>query len=148
MEGTLRPLVILVVASLLAMAINNTAFEAREPSMVHIQNVDTFQVEPEDIEAIRTDVFKAGHLSVFDVLLHMDEQGRIDYEMQWYGEIAGSDVRTYIITSIDGHAAHARCGFVYEEGDKDDPFGNHIHIPSDIRVINSHEYEEWFWICL
>ena len=26
--------------------------------------------------------------------------------------------------------------------------GNHIHIPSDLRIINSPEYVEFFWICL
>ena len=25
---------------------------------------------------------------------------------------------------------------------------NHIHLPSDSRVINSPEYMEWFWICI
>ncbi len=282
-KGPLRLLVIVVVAALLVMAIWNTTNEAREPSTIFIQNVGTFQIDPEGIEAVRTDVFRAGHFSVFDVLVYLDEQGkidlehhwdaslgthvidsingkvnwwykayydggwleennfrmdlypykdrmfiqvsristgyvdivhdsfreemqrldanggaviiprvtitgpglahtfkdvevtphnlrndtfkagvvtaidvimslgdqdRIDYEMQWYEEIAGSDVRTYFITSIDGQKAYARCGFVYEEGDKDDQFGNHIHIPSDIRVINSPEYEKWFWICI
>jgi hypothetical protein len=26
--------------------------------------------------------------------------------------------------------------------------GSHIHIPADVRMILSPEYELWFWICL
>ena len=54
------------------------------------------------------------------------------------------------IDGIDEDKSVGRCGFVYEEGSYQfSSFrGNHIHIPSDTRVLTSPEYIEWFWICI
>jgi len=52
------------------------------------------------------------------------------------------------VDGINEDEAHGTCGFVYEAGSEKLRYGNHIHIPSDYRIINSPEYEEWFWICL
>ena len=79
--------------------------------------------------------------------MSLGDQGKITYETRWYEDIAGSQVMTYFITSIDGQAAYDRCGYVYEVGEED-MFANHIHIPSDMRVLTSPEYMELFWICL
>jgi hypothetical protein len=96
---------------------------------------------------LRDDALKPGTITAIDVIMSLGDQGKITYDMTWYEEIAGSEVKTYFITSIDGQAAHDRCGYVYEAGDEA-AFANHIHIPSDMRIITSPEYEEWFWICL
>ena len=51
---------------------------------------------------------------------------------------------------INDDKSQGRCGFVYEEGSNEFRRfdGNHIHIPSDYRILNSPEYMEWFWICI
>jgi hypothetical protein len=114
----------------------------RAPGINHVfRNV---HVTPHDL---RTDVFKEGTVTAIDTIMSLGDQGRITYEMTWYEEIAGSEVRTYFITSIDGQAAYDRCGYVYESGEED-MYANHIHIPSDSRVLVSPEYVEYFWICL
>jgi len=64
--------------------------------------------------------------------------------------ITAGIVRSYYVQRIDDDESYDRCGFVYEEGSYlfEGFQGNHIHILSDIRVINSPEYEKWFWICI
>ena len=59
-------------------------------------------------------------------------------------------MKSYWIEAINDDTSVGRCGFVYEEGsNRYQGFnGNHIHIPSDSRVLNSPEYVEWFWICI
>ncbi len=96
---------------------------------------------------LRSDALKEGTITAIDVIMSLGDQGKITYDTQWYEEIAGSRVRTYFITSIDGQAAYDRCGYVYEVGEED-MYANHIHIPSDMRVLTSPEYMELFWICL
>ena len=61
-----------------------------------------------------------------------------------------SIVRSYWVEAIDNDKAYDRCGFVYEAGaDRYRGFiGNHIHLPSDTRILNSPEYVEFFWICI
>ncbi|MFC1803002.1 hypothetical protein ACFL0D_03435 [Thermoproteota archaeon] len=59
-------------------------------------------------------------------------------------------VKNYWVESIDEDEAYGRCGFVNESGVLDHRgfAGNHIHLPSDIRVLNSPEYIMYFWICV
>jgi hypothetical protein len=54
------------------------------------------------------------------------------------------------VDAIDEDVSIGTCGFVYEAGSKNYRLGagNHIHLPSDTRVLNSPEYVEFFWICL
>ena len=96
---------------------------------------------------LRDDTLKKGTITAIDVIMSLGDQGKITYDTTWYEEIAGSEVRTYFVTSIDGQTAYNRCGYVYETGEEN-MFANHIHIPSDIRVLTSPEYMEMFWICL
>ena len=70
---------------------------------------------------------------------------------QWYDYIGtASIVRSYWVDAIDDDKAIGTCGFVYEAGSEKYRWGagNHIHLPSDTRMINSPEYVEFFWICL
>jgi hypothetical protein len=98
---------------------------------------------------LRNDIFQDGVITAIDVILSLGDQGLIDYELNWYETIGVSTVKSYYIDRINNDITIGRCGFVYEAGDRDfDNFrGNHIHIPADIRVITSPEYEKWFWIC-
>ncbi len=101
---------------------------------------------------LRNDLFQEDIITAIDVIISLEEQGLINsYQLQWYDEIGTADiVRNYWVNGIDGDNAYGTCGFVYEAGDHDfDGFnGNHIHLPSDSRVINSPEYVLFFWICL
>jgi uncharacterized membrane protein len=99
---------------------------------------------------LRHDMFQDGVITAIDVIMSMGDQDLITYELEYYETIGFAEVKNYFVQEINDEKGHGRCGFVYEEGsDKYKGFrGNHIHIPSDIRVINSPDYEEWFWICL
>ncbi|MDI6885457.1 MAG: hypothetical protein QMD22_03750 [archaeon] len=100
---------------------------------------------------LRNDVFPPGVITAIDVILSLGDENRLSYDLQWYDSIGSADVvGSYWINRINDDTSHGRCGFVYEAGSlRYRGFrGNHIHVPSDIRVINSPEYEEWFWICL
>jgi len=99
---------------------------------------------------IRNDTFRNGVITAIDVIMSLGDQGLISYKLNWYESIGGSEVKDFYVDGINDDIAYARCGFVYEAGDLDFPgfSGNHIHIPADIRIITSPEYEEWFWICI
>ena len=100
---------------------------------------------------LRKDVFQNDTISAIDVIMSLGDQEKITYELKWYDSIGSADiVRSYWVESINDDVAHGRCGFVYESGsNKFKGFiGNHVHIPSDTRVINSPEYVEYYWICL
>jgi hypothetical protein len=100
----------------------------------------------------RDDLFQEGVVTGIDAILSLKDQGLIDsYDLQWYDEIGTAKiVRNYWINGINDDVAYGTCGFVYEFGDHEfDGFsGNHIHLPSDARVLNSPEYGLWYWICL
>jgi hypothetical protein len=101
---------------------------------------------------LRNDVFQRDVITAIDVIMSMGDQGLIDYELNWYdsiGDYAGV-VRSYWVETIDNDTATGGCGFVYECGSRYFRFfgGNHIHLPSDTRVINAPQYLLWFWICL
>ncbi len=100
---------------------------------------------------LRNDVFQDGVITAIDVIMTLGDLDLISYDLQWYDSIGSAEVvRSFWIDGINKDNAEGRCGFVYEEGSyKFRGFrGNHIHIPSDTRVINSPEYMEWFWICI
>ena len=100
---------------------------------------------------LRNDVFQNDTISAIDVIMSLGDQEKITYELKWYDSIGSADiVRSYWVESINDDIARGRCGFVYESGSNEFKgfIGNHIHIPSDTRVINSPEYVEYYWICL
>ena len=99
---------------------------------------------------LRNDTLHEGVITAVDVIMSLGDLGLLTYKLNWYETIGRAKVKNYYVDGINNDIAYARCGFVYEAGDlRYSGFkGNHIHIPSDIRIINSPEYEEWFWICL
>jgi succinate dehydrogenase/fumarate reductase cytochrome b subunit len=105
-------------------------------------------VTPHDL---RNETFRDGVITGIDVIMSLGDQGKLTYDIQWYDSIGTANiVRNYYIVRINEDQAAGTCGFVYDSGDQD--FfgfqGNHIHLPSDVRVLNSPEYMRWFWICL
>lgn len=100
---------------------------------------------------LRTDVFQPGVITAIDVIMSLGDEGLITYDLQWYDSIGSAEVvRDYFVERINEDQRLFRCGFVYEAGSlRFRGFrGNHVHIPPDMRVINSPAYEEWFWICI
>ncbi len=111
---------------------------------LRFQNV---QVTPHNL---RNDMLKNGTLTAIDVIMSLGDAGLITYELQWYTTIGSAEVKNYFVEKINSDKSHDRCGFVYEAGSYNFRgfSGNHIHIPSDIRVINHPDYVEFFWICI
>ena len=108
-----------------------------------------------DVEVIshnvRSDMFQPGVITALDVILSLGDIGEMNYTMQWYEVIGTADlVKSYWVESINGDSAEGRCGFVHEEGSimRFDRGGNHIHLPSDVKVLNSPDYAWWFYICV
>jgi hypothetical protein len=98
----------------------------------------------------RNDVFKEGTITAIDVILSLEEQGKISSELQYYESIGTAGlVKSYWVEAINQDKANGRCGYVYEAGSTQfRNSGNHIHLPSDTRVLNSPEYVDYFWICI
>jgi hypothetical protein len=100
---------------------------------------------------LRNETFQDGVITAIDVIMTLADQGLLEYELQWYDSIGDADVvRSYWVEAIDGQRSYGTCGWVYESGSWKFSgfFGNHIHLPSDVRALNSPEYVEWFWICI
>ena len=109
----------------------------------------------EDVEInahdLRDDIFHPGVITAIDVIKSLGEAGKISYDLQWYESLGRAEiVKSYWVNRINDDESYGRCGFVYEAGSP--AFrrfrGNHNHIPSDTRVINSPKYVEYFWICI
>jgi len=100
---------------------------------------------------LRNDTFQNDVITAIDVMLSLGDQGLISYKLQWYNAIGTARVvHNYWIDGINGENTSGTCGWVYDTGSLE--FygfgGNHIHLPSDARAINSPEYMRWFWICV
>ncbi len=115
----------------------------------------SFSLQFENVEVtphnMRSDIFKENVTTALDVIMSLGDQGEITYELQWYESIGTARiVRDYFVEAINEDKSFMRCGFVYESGPLLPKrfFENHIHIPSDTRVLNSPDYVEFFWICI
>jgi hypothetical protein len=100
---------------------------------------------------LRDDIFQTGVITAIDTILSLVEDDKLNYDLQWYESIGTAGiVKSYWVNRINEDVSEGRCGFVYEAGDEEFLFfrGNHNHIPSDVRVINSPEYVKFFWICI
>ncbi len=108
-----------------------------------------FQDVPVTAHDVRGDLLQPGVVTALDALLSLGEQAELSrLKLTWYERIGTADpVDTYYVEQIDDVESYDRCGFVYEAG-KRGLAGNHIHVPSDVRVTVSPEYALWFWICI
>jgi hypothetical protein len=109
-----------------------------------LQNVE---VRPHNL---RSDVFREGVVTAIDVILSLGERQELTYDLRWYEYIGSAIVENYFVDRINSDVSRGRCGFVYESGSRTHGGfrGNHIHLPSDTRVINAPEYLTYFWICI
>ena len=111
----------------------------------------TFKNVPVTAHNLRNDIFQEDTITAIDVILSLEDQGKISYELQYYESIGSAGlVKSYWVEAINQDVASGRCGYVYEAGSTrfQRSSGNHIHLPSDTRVLNSPEYVEYFWICI
>lgn len=126
------------------MIIPNITIKGKSESY-HFQNIEV------SAHNLRSDTFQPGVITAIDAILSLGEAGLLSYDLQWYESIGTAGlVKSYWVERINQDKSAGRCGFVYEAGDELFRFfkGNHNHIPSDIRVINSPAYLEYFWICI
>jgi hypothetical protein len=123
------------------------------PEVIILGNsfINTFKDVEVTAHNLRNDIFQDNVITAIDVILSLGDQEEITYELQWYDSIgSASVVRSYWVDAIGSDRSYGTCGFVYEAGSLDYMGfrGNHIHLPSDTRVLNSPEYVEYFWICI
>jgi hypothetical protein len=99
---------------------------------------------------LRNDTFQNDVITALDVIMSLGDEGNITYSLQWYDALGAADVvRSYWVEMLNGVEAFDTCGWVYESGSSElGTYRNHIHLPSDVRILNSPEYNLWFWICL
>ncbi len=114
---------------------------------------ERFVFENVEVKAhdLRPEMFQPGVVTAIDTIISLGDAGLITYDLQWYESIGTADVvKSYWVNRINEDESRGRCGFVYEAGDEQFYFfrGNHNHIPSDTRVINSPQYVKYFWICI
>jgi hypothetical protein len=115
-------------------------------SKQYTKEFENVEVTPHNL---RNDVFKENVTTAIDVIMTLGDQGKITYELNWYETIGSAGVvKSYWVEAINEDKAFDRCGFVYEAGSYAFLSGNHIHLPSDTRILNSPEYVEFFWICI
>jgi hypothetical protein len=100
---------------------------------------------------LRQDIFQNNTITAIDVILSLGEQGKVNYTLQWYESIGEARiVKSFWVEDLMGDRSRGRCGFVHEEGNlvRINFGGNHIHLPADIKVLNSPDYAWWFYICV
>ncbi|NVM36548.1 MAG: hypothetical protein HWN81_13205 [Candidatus Lokiarchaeota archaeon] len=70
--------------------------------------------------------------------MSLGDQCFISYKLNWYETIGRAVVKNYYVDAVNTDESYGRCGFVYEAGDLyfQGFRGNHIHIPSDIKINN------------
>jgi hypothetical protein len=112
------------------------------------------RLELKDVEVtshnLRQDIFQDNVITAIDVIMSLGEQGELSYDLKWQENIGSAIIKQYFVERINEDVSFSRCGFVYEAGSPafDGFRGNHIHLPSDTRVLNSPEYLSYFWICI
>lgn len=122
-----------------------------EVSIIGRSFTETFTDVRVTAHDLRSDIFQDGVITGIDVILSLTDQGLITSELQWYESMGYADiVKSYWVESILNDTSVGTCGWVYDSGSLEFRgfLGNHIHIPSDTRVLNSPEYTQWFWICI
>ncbi|MHA1949289.1 MAG: hypothetical protein ACXAAO_04825 [Candidatus Thorarchaeota archaeon] len=116
-----------------------------------IYNYLTFEDVVVTPHNLRNDTFQDGVITGIDVIMTLGDLGLITYELQWYYFVGDARVvRNYWVETINNETTAGTCGFVYDTGSYEyyGFGGNHIHLPSDVNVLNSPDYMRWFWICV
>jgi hypothetical protein len=100
---------------------------------------------------LRPDLYQDDIITAIDIIMSLGDQEKLNYTLRWYESIASTRiVKNFWVESMGPDISKGRCGFVYETGSnrRKGRGGNHIHLPSDSKVIYSPDYSRWFWICV
>ena len=106
--------------------------------------------QPHQYEEIKRDIFLTSrydkNLSPYEVQEYNRAQNQ-----GWLNKVGSGLISrgSSIVPKIGQGIGHVG-GFVYEAGSLYYVGfrGNHIHLPSDFRILNSPYYVEFFWICI
>ena len=69
----------------------------RLPGTINIQSVGTFDFDPSAVATVRTDTFRDGFFSIFDILVHLDSRDQIEMEYHFDPRLD-----THVIDSLNG----------------------------------------------
>ncbi len=59
----------------------------------------TWVVDPREVRTVRADVFREGHVSVFDLLVHLSREGKLSLVYRY-----DEDLATHVIETLNGQA--------------------------------------------
>lgn len=77
---------------------HDTGLRSDRPGTISVRGlVEGFRINPSDIATLRPDLFKEGHFSAFDALVHACNQHDVPIEYHFHEELL-----THVIDSIDG----------------------------------------------
>ena len=96
---------------------------------------------------LRNDMLVKDTITAADVIMSLADQGKISYQFLWYENIGSAKIKNYYVECINKRCHSGMCGFVYEAGEIVSS-GNHIHLQTDIRILQSPEYVLFYWIVL
>jgi len=86
-----------VIGILIIPIIINTVPISRSGDEIVIGGLGTHKFNPDEVVSIRPELFKEGHFSIFDILVHLDNNGELDIEYHF-----DATMDTYVIDSING----------------------------------------------
>jgi hypothetical protein len=97
---------------------------------------------------LRSDMLVKDIITAADIILALGDQGKLSYNLLWYENIGAAEIKNYYVEGINGQNHSGRCGFVYEVGELEEQSfsGNHIHLHTDLRILQSPQYVLFFWI--
>jgi hypothetical protein len=100
---------------------------------VHIERIGTFPFQAGRVDTVRPDIFRPGHFSLFDILVHLSEKG--DVALDYHFDEA---LDTHVIDAIDGRSgwwynAHYSAGWFEPNVFRMDvyPYKNNMRIRVD-----------------
>jgi len=64
---------------------------------IRIDGLGTFGFDASDVETVRPDIFRPGHFSLFDILVHLSQTGDIDLDYHF-----DEAMDTHVIDAVDG----------------------------------------------
>jgi len=100
---------------------------------IHIERVGAFPFQAREVETVRPDIFRPGHFSLFDILVHLSAKG--DLALDYHFDEA---MDTHVIDAIDGRSgwwynAHYAAGWFEPNVFRMDmyPYKNNMRIRVD-----------------
>lgn len=100
---------------------------------IDIEGIGSFSFQADQVQTVRPDIFRPGHLSLFDILVHLSELGDIGLDYHF-----DEAMDTHVIDAIDGrsgwwYSAHYAAGWFEPNVFRMDmyPYKNNMRIRAD-----------------